>query len=172
MVARDAAEAHSQYQQLFHKIIRTAFQPRKALYVMFSLQEGMDSRISRLPNVTGLLHGTVSPDDLDKFPNDLDHGISPYAFPLFTGWVDALRGAEGLKKNGEIANPFIIAAAVQDHSNQRTRGKMDPTVCSRLSGPWEISSSILRSRHRPTRVSALFFQNEHDTHQRKEKHEH
>jgi hypothetical protein len=60
-----------------------------------------------------------TPRDLKKFPNNLDGGIRPYAFPLFAAWVNALRRAEGREKDDMMATPMIIATAVQDKSNFR-----------------------------------------------------
>jgi hypothetical protein len=88
-------------------------------YLMFALQGGMSDRATRMPNVVGLLNGSVAPEDLDKFPKTVDGGIKPFAFPLFAAWVDALRRAEGREKDGTFATPFILATAIKDRSNWR-----------------------------------------------------
>lgn len=92
-------------------------------YLMFALPAGMNDRVTRMPNVIGLLNGSVSPEDMSKFPTNADGGIRPYAFPLFANWVNALRRAEGREETkgdeGNFATPFIIATAVRDRSNWR-----------------------------------------------------
>jgi hypothetical protein len=92
-------------------------------YLMFALPAGMNDRVTRQPNVMGLLNGSVSPEDLDKFPKNVDGGIRPYAFPMFANWVNALRRAEGREETkgeeGALATPFIIATAIKDRSNWR-----------------------------------------------------
>jgi hypothetical protein len=88
-------------------------------YLMFALQGGMNDRVTRMPNVVGLLNGSVAPEDLDKFPKTLDGGIKPFAFPLFVAWVNALRRSEGRETDGALATPFILATAIKDRSNWR-----------------------------------------------------
>lgn len=88
-------------------------------YLMFALQGGMNDRVTRMPNVVGLLNGSVAPEDLDKFPKTVDGGIKPFAFPLFVAWVNALRRAEGRETDGALATPFILATAMKDRSNWR-----------------------------------------------------
>ncbi len=92
-------------------------------YLMLALPAGMNDRVTRQPNVMGLLNGSVAPDDLDKFPKNVDGGIRPYAFPMFSNWVNALRRAEGREETkgdqGNFATPFILATAIQDRSNWR-----------------------------------------------------
>jgi hypothetical protein len=92
-------------------------------YLMLALPAGMNDRATRQPNVMGLLNGSVSPEDLDKFPKNLDAGIRPYAFSLFAIWVNALRRAEGREETkgdeGNFATPFIIVTALKDRSNWR-----------------------------------------------------
>ena len=92
-------------------------------YLMFALPAGMNDRLTRQPNVMGLLNGSVSPEDIDKFPTNVDGGIRPYAFQLFANWVNALRRAEGREETkgdeGNFATPFIIVTALKDRSNWR-----------------------------------------------------
>jgi len=92
-------------------------------YLMLTLPAGMNDRVTRQPNVMGLLNGSVRPEDINKFPTNVDGGIRPYAFPLFANWVNALRRAEGREETkgdeGNFATPFIIAKAYQDRSNWR-----------------------------------------------------
>jgi hypothetical protein len=92
-------------------------------YLMFALPAGMNDRLTRQPNVMGLLNGSVSPEDIDKFPTNVDGGIRPYAFQLFANWVNALRRAEGREETkgdeGNFATPFIIVTAMKDRSNWR-----------------------------------------------------
>jgi hypothetical protein len=92
-------------------------------YLIFTLPAGMNDRVTRQPNIMGLLGGMVSPEDINKFPTNVDGGIRPYAFPLFANWVNALRRAEGREETkgdeGAFATPFIMATAIKDRSNWR-----------------------------------------------------
>jgi hypothetical protein len=92
-------------------------------YLMLTLPTGMNDRVTKMPNIMGMLNGSVKPEDIGKFPTNVDGGIRPYAFPLFANWVNALRRAEGREETkgdeGTFATPFIIASAYQDRSNWR-----------------------------------------------------
>jgi hypothetical protein len=89
-------------------------------YMLFSLPEGVTGRASRMPNTMGILPGgNVAPEDLPKFPKNVDEGIRPYAFPLFVEWVNALRRADGRDKDGLMASPLLLASAIKDKSNWR-----------------------------------------------------
>src|SRR5437660_3962558 len=92
-------------------------------YLMLTLPAGMNDRVTRQPNIMGLLNGSVSPEDISKFPTNVDVGIRPYAFPLFANWVNALRRSEGREETkgdeGNFATPFILATAIKDRSNWR-----------------------------------------------------
>jgi len=88
-------------------------------YLMLTTVTGMNGNILGQVNVIGLLGGQVAPEDINKFPTNMDHGIRPYAFPLFGNWVNALRRAEGREKDGTFASPLILAKAIQDTSSWR-----------------------------------------------------
>jgi len=92
-------------------------------YLMITLPAGMNDRVTRQTNIMGMLGGMVSPEDIGKFPTNVDGGIRPYAFPLFANWVNALRRAEGREETkgdeGNFATPFILATAIKDRSNWR-----------------------------------------------------
>jgi hypothetical protein len=100
-----------------------ALQGKDMYYLMLALPAGMNDRSTRLPNIPGVLLGTIAPEDLDKFPKTLDGGIPPFAFPLFAEWVNAMRRAEGREETpgdqGNLATPFIMATAIKDRSNGR-----------------------------------------------------
>ena len=50
-------------------------------YLMLTTVTGMNGNILGQVNVIGLLGGQVAPEDINKFPTNMDHGIRPYAFP-------------------------------------------------------------------------------------------
>ena len=84
---------------------------KDSYYVMFAVQGGMDDPITRVPNLIGYLGGTVAEEDLNKFPKTVDHGIRPYAMPLFVDWIYAVRRAEGREKEGALTGPTVMAEA-------------------------------------------------------------
>ena len=93
-------------------------------YLMFALPDGMTGRTAMMANAIQVTADPLgvdpnTPRDLKKFPNNVDGGIRPFAFPLFAGWVTALRRAEGREKDDMMATPTIIATAIQDKSNFR-----------------------------------------------------
>ncbi len=91
-------------------------------YMVLALPAGMNDRVTRIPNIPGVLLGTIAPEDLYKFPKTLDRGIRPSAELLFRGWVNALRRTEGREETqgdeGALATPFIWAT-MQKRSNWR-----------------------------------------------------
>jgi hypothetical protein len=111
-------------------------------YLMFALPEGMNSRVSRQPNVIGMLGGLISPADIDKFPTNVDNGIRPYARPLFAGWVNALRRVEGRERDGAMATPFILATAIQDKSNYRKAYERARNWAEFMSGGADMSKHL------------------------------
>ena len=111
-------------------------------YLMFALQEGMSGRATRLANVAGLMGGDLSITEIDKFPTNVDKGISPYAKPLFTGWVNALRRAEGRTTEGAMATPFIMASAIQDKSNYRKAYENARNWAELMSGGADLSKHL------------------------------
>jgi hypothetical protein len=119
-----------------------ALQGKDKYYLMLALQGGMNDRVTRWPNILGVLNGTVAPEDLDKFPKTMDGGIPPYAFPLFANWVNALRRSEGREEEGAIATPFILATAVQDRSNWRKAYEESRDWAELISGGLDISEYV------------------------------
>jgi hypothetical protein len=123
----DIGDARSRYWKLFPNgpgitAAETAFlgqlQYKDLYYMMFALPDGVTGRTAMLVNVIGMDLTTTS-QDLSKFPTNVDGGIRPLAFPQFVAWVNALRRADGRDKDGQMASPLLIAAAVQDKSNWR-----------------------------------------------------
>jgi hypothetical protein len=123
----DVGDARSRYWKLFPNgpgitDAETAFlgqlQYKDLYYLMFALPEGVTGRTAMLANVIGMDLTTTS-QGLSKFPTNVDGGIRPLAFPHFVAWVNALRRSDGRDKDGLMASPLLIAAAVQDKSNWR-----------------------------------------------------
>jgi hypothetical protein len=123
----DVGDARSRYWKLFPNGpgitgAETAFlgqlQYKDLYYLMFALPEGVTGRTAMLANVIGMDLTTTS-QGLSKFPTNVDGGIRPLAFPHFVAWVNALRRSGGRDKDGLMASPLLIAAAVQDKSNWR-----------------------------------------------------
>jgi hypothetical protein len=97
----------------------SALAEKDRYYLMLTTVTGMNGNVTRQVNIIGLLGGQVAPEDINKFPKNVDNGIRPYAFPLFANWVNALRRAEGREKDDTFATPTILLTAIQDKSNWR-----------------------------------------------------
>ena len=86
-------------------------------YMMFAIHQGMTGDMAKMANAIAVNGGDFSITSIDKFPTNVDGGIRPYAFHLFSAWVSALRRSEGREKDGTWANPALLAVAVKDNSN-------------------------------------------------------
>ncbi len=87
-------------------------------YLMFSLQQGVTGDMQKMQNAIAVTADPFgfdpnTPRDLNAFPTGVDGGIRPFAFPLYVEWVNALRRAQGRDKDGQWAQPQIIAEAVR-----------------------------------------------------------
>jgi hypothetical protein len=86
-------------------------------YMMFAIHQGMTGDVTKMANAIRLNGGDFSVTSIDKFPTNVDGGLRPYAFHLFSAWVSELRRSEGREKDGTWANPALLAVAVKDNSN-------------------------------------------------------
>ena len=93
-------------------------------YLMFSLQQGVGGDIQKYQNAIEITADPFgmdpsTPRDLNARNTSVDGGIRPFALPLYVEWVNALRRAQGRDKDGQWAQPQIIAEAVIDKSHWR-----------------------------------------------------
>jgi hypothetical protein len=86
-------------------------------YLSIGLVQGMGGDAAKMMGGLAIISGTADASTWGKFPSDVDHGIRPYAFPLFANWVDAIRRREGRTQENAFASPAAVAEAYVDHTS-------------------------------------------------------
>jgi hypothetical protein len=93
-------------------------------YLLFALQHELFGDAAKFANALAMAADPLgldpaTPRAFGDFPTFVDDGIRPFAFPLFIGWANSLRRAEGRDTPGQWAQPQILFEAIQDRSNWR-----------------------------------------------------